>query len=72
MKKILVSACLYGNKCRYKGDDCFNEKLAELGKNAVLIPVCPEQLGGLSTPRNPAERVGDKIISSAGADVTEE
>ena len=41
MKKILVSACLYGNKCRYKGDDCFNEKLAELGKNAVLIPVCP-------------------------------
>lgn len=72
MKKILVSACLYGNKCRYKGDDCFNEKLAELGKNAILIPVCPEQLGGLSTPRNPAERVGDKIISSAGADVTEE
>ncbi len=72
MKKILVSACLYGNKCRYKGDDCFNEKLAELGKNAVLIPVCPEQLGGLSTPRNPAERVGDKIISSAGVDVTEE
>lgn len=72
MKKILVSACLYGNKCRYKGDDCFNEKLAELGINAVLIPVCPEQLGGLSTPRNPAERVGDKIISSAGADVTEE
>lgn len=72
MKKILVSACLYGNKCRYKGDDCFNEKLAELGKNAVLIPVCPEQLGGLSTPRNPAERVGDKIISSEGVDVTEE
>lgn len=72
MKKILVSACLFGNNCRYKGDNCFNEKLAKLGENAVLIPVCPEQLGGLSTPRNPAERVGDKIISSVGVDVTEE
>lgn len=72
MKKILVSACLYGNKCRYKGDDCYNEKLAELGKDNVLIPVCPEQLGGLPTPRHPAERVGDKIISDIGTDVTEE
>lgn len=72
MKKILVSACLFGNNCRYKGDNCFNEKLAKLGEDAVLIPVCPEQLGGLSTPRNPAERVGDKIISSVGKDVTEE
>lgn len=72
MKKILVSACLFGNNCRYKGDNCFNEKLAKLGEDAVLIPVCPEQLGGLSTPRNPAERVGDKVISSVGKDVTEE
>lgn len=72
MKKILVSACLFGNNCRYKGDNCFNEKLAKLGEDAVLIPVCPEQLGGLSTPRNPAERVGEKIISSVGKDVTEE
>lgn len=72
MKKILVSACLYGNKCRYKGDDCFNAKIAELGKNNVLIPVCAEQLGGLSTPRHPAERIGDKIISDVGVDVTEE
>lgn len=72
MKKILVSACLYGNVCRYKGDNCYNEKLAKLGKDNVLIPVCPEQLGGLPTPRHPAERVGDKIISDVGTDVTEE
>lgn len=72
MKKILVSACLYGNVCRYKGDSCYNEKLAQLGKDNVLIPVCPEQLGGLPTPRHPAERVGDKIISNVGTDVTEE
>ena len=70
MKKILVSACLYGNDCRYKGDNCRNEKLLELGKKYQLVPVCPEQLGGLSTPRNPAERVGDKVVSSVGDDVT--
>ena len=46
MKKILVSACLYGNVCRYKGDSCFNEKVSALGQDNVLIPVCPEQLGG--------------------------
>ena len=63
MKKILVSACLCGNKCRYKGDDCMNAKIAELGKGNIVIPVCAEQLGGLPTPRHPAERVGDKVIS---------
>ena len=72
MKKILVSACLFGNNCRYKGDNCFSEKLAALGKDNVLIPVCPEQLGGLSTPRHPAERIGGKVISDVGVDVTEE
>lgn len=72
MKKILVSACLFGNNCRYKGDNCFNENLAKLGKDAVLIPVCPEQLGGLPTPRHPAERVNDKVISDVGTDVTAE
>lgn len=72
MKKILVSACLFGNNCRYKGDNYYNEKLAKLGEEAVLIPVCPEQLGGLATPRHPAERVGERIVSDIGVDVTEE
>ena len=72
MKKILVSACLCGNKSRYKGDDCMNAKIAELGKGNIVIPVCAEQLGGLPTPRHPAERVGDKVISDVGTDVTEE
>ena len=72
MKKILVSACLFGSNCRYKGDNQLNEKLLRLGKDDVLIPVCPEQLGGLPTPRHPAEIVGDKVISDAGVDVTEE
>ncbi len=72
MKKVLMSACLCGNRCRYKGDDCFDQRLADLFGDCIVIPVCAEQLGGLSTPRNPAERVGDRIISNAGVDVTEE
>ncbi|MDE6302094.1 MAG: DUF523 domain-containing protein [Clostridia bacterium] len=72
MKKILVSACLMGYDCRYAGDNCKNEKLLELSKDNILIPVCPEQLGGLSTPRLPAERVGDKIIAKGGKDVSVE
>ena len=48
------------------------EITAYFGKDNVLIPVCPEQLGGLSTPRHPAERIGGKVISDVGVDVTEE
>lgn len=72
MKKILVSACLMGYDCRYKGDGCKNEKVLELAKDNILIPVCPEQLGGLPTPRYPAEKVGADIIAKSGADVTAE
>ena len=72
MAKILVSSCLLGCNCRYKGDNCLNERIISLAKNNAIIPVCPEQAGGLSTPRDPSERVGDKVISSAGRDVTYE
>ena len=70
MAKILVSACLFGCACRYKGDSCKNEALLALAKKHTLIPVCPEQLGGLPTPRDPSEICGDKVVSSAGKDVT--
>lgn len=72
MSKILVSACLLGVKCRYKGDACPCQKLIDLGKDHTLIPVCPEQAGGLPTPRTPSERVGDKVIMKNGTDVTAE
>lgn len=72
MKKILVSACLMGYDCRYKGDNCKNQDVLALGKDNILIPVCPEQLGGLSTPRMPAERVGDRVVTPSGVDVTEQ
>ncbi len=72
MAKIIVSGCLLGCDCRYKGDNCKCDELLALAEKHTLIPVCPEQLGGLSTPRNPAEIVGDKVISNQGKDVTYE
>lgn len=70
---ILISACLLGLRCRYDGKDKnFLEGIDKLMKNHILIPICPEQMGGLSTPRDPAERVGNKVITRAGKDVTEE
>jgi len=58
MKKILVSACLLGVKCRYNGGDSENDQVTnEFGRNEV-IPICPEEFGGLPTPRPPAEIVG--------------
>lgn len=68
---IIVSACLLGVDCRYCGDNCKNEGILELRKEHNLIPVCPEQLGGLPTPRVPSERKGDYIVGKAGTDVTE-
>lgn len=67
---ILVSACLLGVNCRYNGKGELCGKLQELMKKHHLIPVCPEQLGGLPTPRIPAERVQDRVLTQRGEDVT--
>ncbi len=67
----LCSACLLGMKCRYDGKSKINEKVLELVKKEVLIPVCPEQLGGLPTPRESRERRGKKVITISGRDETE-
>lgn len=72
MAKLLVSACLLGCRCRYKGDGCKCDALVELAKQHTLIPVCPEQLGGLATPRDPAEIVRERVVSNHGRDVTEQ
>ncbi|SCW39442.1 Uncharacterized conserved protein YbbK, DUF523 family [Ruminococcaceae bacterium YRB3002] len=72
MAKILVSACLLGVECRYKGDGCPCKNVIDLKDDNELIPVCPEQAGGLPTPRTPSERVGDKVIMRDGTDVTEQ
>ena len=69
--RILVSACLLGVYCRYNGERKQMEGIERLMERAELIPVCPEILGGLPTPRPPAERVGDRVMNREGADVTE-
>ena len=56
--KILVSACLLGVSCRYDGTGEMREEVKELMEHHHLIPVCPEILGGLKTPRCPAGRQG--------------
>lgn len=69
---ILVSACLLGAKCRYNGKGVLDEHIAALMKKHHLIPFCPEIYGGLPTPRNPAERMGDEVLTKEGRSVTAE
>ncbi len=66
----LCSACLLGIKCRYDAKSKPNEKVLTLSKKMVFIPVCPEQLGGLTTPRSPAEQKDNKVFTKDGEDVT--
>lgn len=69
--RILMSACLLGVYCRYNGERKQMEGIERLMERAELIPVCPEVLGGLPTPRPAAERVGNRVMNREGADVTE-
>lgn len=68
-QKIICSACLLGVKCRYNGKSKLNKKVLALAKKIILIPVCPEQLGGLNTPREPVEQKGKKVLTKSGKDV---
>ena len=68
--KLLVSACLLGTPCRYDGKSKKNEAVCALAERFELIPVCPEVYGGLPTPRPPAERTGDCVLTETGTDVT--
>ena len=68
--RILVSACLLGVACRYDGGSKPRPEILSLTQKHELIPVCPEQLGGLPTPRTPSERRGDRVVMADGADVT--
>ncbi|MDD4311062.1 MAG: DUF523 domain-containing protein [Eubacteriales bacterium] len=67
---ILVSACLLGVPCRYDGTGQADERILALAKTCHLIPVCPEQLGGLPTPRPSAERNGTRVLTRDDRDVT--
>jgi len=69
-KKIIVSACLAGINCRYDGNSEAREDIIEMVKKGEAIPVCPEQLGNLPTPRNSAEIKADRVIDLNGNDLT--
>ena len=71
MENILVSACLLGIGCRYDGKHKADPEVIKLTEKYNLIPVCPEIYGGLSTPRVPSERIGDRVMMKNGNDVTE-
>ena len=73
----LVSSCLAGVNCRYDGKDNKNKDIVELVRRGQAIPICPEQLGGLPTPRTSCEIVMDemwnkKVISKDEQDFTKE
>ena len=71
--KIIVSACLLGKPCRYDGRSKPCDKIISLKELSYIeiTEICPEQLGGLPTPREPSEICGNKVISRVGCDVTE-
>ena len=69
-EKLLVSACLLGINCKYSGGNNRLPEAEALAARFELVPVCPEQLGGLPTPRPCAERVGDRVLTRTGAVVT--
>ena len=77
---MVCSACLLGIECNYRGESNLNSRVLKLLDKNILIPVCPEQLGGLPTPRENAEIVGDgymvldgrgKVVTCSGKDVTQ-
>lgn len=82
MFMIIVSECLAGIKCKYSGGHNLVESIYKLVQDGRAVPVCPEELGGLPTPRNPAEIIGGtgadvlsekaRVVDCAGQDVTEE
>ncbi len=70
--EFAVSACLCGFPCRYDGKSKPDERIKALYEEGRVLPVCPEKLGGLKTPRTPCEIINGRVISSDGEDRTNE
>ncbi len=70
MKKILISACLVGDKTRYDSKSSYTPLIEDLMEKYELVPFCSEVEGGLSIPRLPSEIKGNKVIRNDGKDVT--
>ena len=69
-EKLLISACLLGSNCKYNGGNNYHPLTEKLREKYTLVPVCPEAFGGLAVPHEPSERVGDRVLSRTGEDVT--
>ena len=70
--KIMVSACLLGYNVKYNGKNNLNDELIEFLKEYEVISICPEVMGGLTTPRIPSEIKDNKVINEKNIDVTNE
>ena len=68
--RYVVSACLAGERCRYDAGDNTCPQVVRLVEEGRAVPLCPEVLGGLETPRSPCERVGNRVMNRDGQDVT--
>lgn len=64
--KILVSACLLGENCKYNGGNNYNEAVVEYVKGKKIIPVCPEMMAGMGCPRTPIEIVNGVVMDRNG------
>ena len=67
--KVLVSACLLGENCKYDGGNNYNAAVAQYIRDKEVIPVCPEMMAGLGCPRTPIEIVGGVVMDSNGNSV---
>jgi len=67
---LLISACLLGVNCKYNGGNNYCPAVEKLREKYDLIPICPESAGGLAAPREPSERVGERVLARDGTDVT--
>ncbi|MDO5708080.1 MAG: DUF523 domain-containing protein [Andreesenia angusta] len=67
---LIVSACLLGKNCKYNGGNNRNERVIRICEEEGFIPICPEEMGGLPTPRTPAEIVGNRVLTEDGRDFT--
>ena len=70
--KIMVSACLLGENCKYSGGNNRDERVLAFLAGHEVVPVCPEVMGGLPTPRPPAEIVQGEVINQLGVSVDRE
>ncbi len=69
--KVLVSACLLGENCKYNGGNNYNPAVIEFVKDKTVIPICPEMMAGMGCPRIPIEIVSGVVMNREGENMDE-